>query len=171
MEPWDGPASVAFTDGVQIGACLDRNGLRPSRYYVTKDDLVIMASEVGVLDIAPERVQQKGRLQPGRMFLVDTQQGRIISDEEIKDGICKAQPYRQWINGNMVELAKLAEPPHVPEPDHDTVLHRQQAFGYTFEDVRMLMVPMARDGVEAVGSMGTDTPIAVLSQKPQLLYN
>ena len=171
MEPWDGPASVAFTDGVQIGACLDRNGLRPSRYYVTKDDLVIMASEVGVLDIAPERVQQKGRLQPGRMFLVDTQQGRIISDEEIKDGICKAQPYRQWINDNMVELAKLAEPPHVPEPDHDTVLHRQQAFGYTFEDLRMLMVPMARDGVEAVGSMGTDTPIAVLSQKPQLLYN
>ena len=105
------------------------------------------------------------------MFLVDTQQGRIISDEEIKDGICKAQPYRQWINDNMVELAKLAEPPHVPEPDHDTVLHRQQAFGYTFEDLRMLMVPMARDGVEAVGSMGTDTPIAVLSQKPQLLYN
>ena len=145
MEPWDGPASVAFTDGVQIGACLDRNGLRPSRYYVTKDDLVIMASEVGVLDIAPERVQQKGRLQPGRMFLVDTQQGRIISDEEIKDGICKAQPYRQWINEQMVELAKLPEPPHVPEPDHDTVLHRQQAFGYTFEDVRMLMVPMARD--------------------------
>ncbi|MFM8471358.1 MAG: glutamate synthase central domain-containing protein, partial [Limisphaerales bacterium] len=171
MEPWDGPASVAFTDGVQIGACLDRNGLRPSRYYVTKDDLVIMASEVGVLDIAPERVLQKGRLQPGRMFLVDTQQGRIISDEEIKDGIAKAQPYRQWINDNMVELAKLPEPPHVPEPDHDTVLHRQQAFGYTFEDVRMLMVPMARDGVEAVGSMGTDTPIAVLSQKPQLLYN
>ncbi|NDD39805.1 MAG: glutamate synthase subunit alpha, partial [Verrucomicrobia bacterium] len=171
MEPWDGPASVAFTDGVQIGACLDRNGLRPSRYYVTKDDLVIMASEVGVLDIAPERVLQKGRLQPGRMFLVDTSLGRIVADEEIKDGISKSQPYRQWINENMVELDKLPDAPHLPEPSHDTVLHRQQAFGYTFEDVRMLMVPMARDGVEAVGSMGTDTPIAVLSQKPQLLYN
>jgi len=171
MEPWDGPASVAFTDGVQIGACLDRNGLRPSRYYVTKDDLVIMASEVGVLDIAPERVLLKGRLQPGRMFLVDTAQGRIIADEEIKDAICKAQPYRQWINDQMVELAKLPETPHAPEPDHASVLRRQQAFGYTFEGLRMLMVPMARDGVEAVGSMGTDTPIAVLSQKPQLLYN
>ncbi|MBM3875850.1 MAG: glutamate synthase large subunit [Verrucomicrobia bacterium] len=170
MEPWDGPASIAFTDGVQIGACLDRNGLRPSRYYVTKDDLVVMASEVGVLDIAPERVLQKGRLQPGRMFLVDTAQGRIIADEEIKDSIAKAQPYRQWINENMVELDKLPDAPHVPEPDHNTVLHRQMAFGYTFEDLRLLMVPMARDGVEAVGSMGTDTPLAVLSQKPQLLY-
>jgi len=171
MEPWDGPASVAFTDGVQIGACLDRNGLRPSRYYVTKDDLVIMASEVGVLDIAPERVLHKGRLQPGRMFLVDTALGRIVADEEIKEAICKSQPYRQWINENMVELDKLPDAPHLPEPDHDTVLHRQSAFGYTFEDLRMLMVPMARDGVEAVGSMGTDTPIAVLSQKPHLLYN
>jgi glutamate synthase (ferredoxin) len=170
MEPWDGPASIAFTDGVQIGACLDRNGLRPSRYYVTKDDLVVMASEVGVLDIAPERILQKGRLQPGRMFLVDTAQGRIISDEEIKDSIATAQPYRQWINEHMVELDKLPDPPHVPEPDHNTVLHRQMAFGYTFEDLRLLMVPMARDGVEAVGSMGTDTPLAVLSRKPQLLY-
>ena len=171
MEPWDGPASVAFTDGVQIGACLDRNGLRPSRYYVTKDDLVVMASEVGVLDIAPERVLSKGRLQPGRMFLIDTALGRIVADDEIKDAMAKAQPYGQWLDQNMVELASLPEAPHLPEPDHETVTQRQQAFGYTFEDLRVLMVPMARDGVEAIGSMGTDTPLAVLSEKPQLLYN
>jgi glutamate synthase (ferredoxin) len=171
MEPWDGPASVAFTDGVQIGACLDRNGLRPSRFYVTHDDLVVMASEAGVLDIAPERIKQKGRLQPGRMFLIDTEQGRIIGDDEIKDAVCKAQPYREWINRFMVDLGSLPEAPVVAVPDHDTMLHRQQAFGYSFEDLRVLMVPMARDGVEAVGSMGTDTPLAVLSEKPQLLYN
>ena len=171
MEPWDGPASIAFTDGKQIGAVLDRNGLRPSRYYVTKDDLVIMASEVGVLDIAPERILEKGRLQPGRMFLVDMEQGRIVADEEIKDSIAKAHPYRQWINKHMVELASLPEAPHLPEPSHDTVLRRQQAFGYTFEDLRILMTPMARDGVEAVGSMGTDTPLAVLSDKTHSLYD
>jgi glutamate synthase (ferredoxin) len=170
MEPWDGPASIAFTDGLRIGACLDRNGLRPSRYYVTKDDLVIMASEVGVLDIEPERVLSKGRLQPGRMFLVDTEQGRIVADEEIKQTVATAQPYRQWLDNYLVELAKLPEPPELPEPDHKTVLQRQQAFGYTFEDQRILLAPMARDGVEAVGSMGTDTPLAVLSDKPQLLY-
>jgi len=171
MEPWDGPASIAFTDGRQIGATLDRNGLRPSRYYVTKDDLVIMASEVGVLDIAPERILQKGRLQPGRMFLVDTVQGRIVDDEEIKESIAKAHPYQEWLDQYMVELATLPEAPHGPEPSHETVLRRQQAFGYTFEDLRILMAPMARDGVEAVGSMGTDTPLAVLSDQPQLLYN
>ncbi|MSU35487.1 MAG: glutamate synthase large subunit [Pedosphaera sp.] len=171
MEPWDGPASVAFSDGIQIGACLDRNGLRPSRYYVTSDDLVVMASEVGVLDFPAEKIVQKGRLQPGRMFLVDTAQGRIISDDEIKDTVAKAWPYRQWLDQNMVELADLPEAPHLPEPDHTTVLQREMAFGYTFEDLRTLMVPMARDGVEAVGSMGTDTPLAVLSDKPQLLYN
>ena len=171
MEPWDGPASIAFTDGIQIGACLDRNGLRPSRYYVTKDDLVVMASEVGVLDFEPERIALKGRLQPGRMFLVDTAQGRIISDEEIKEAVIREKPYRQWIHETMVELASLPEAPNVPVPDHDTMLHRQMAFGYTFEDLRLLMVPMARDGVEAIGSMGTDTPIAVLSSKPQLLYS
>ena len=170
MEPWDGPASIAFTDGKIIGATLDRNGLRPTRYYVTKDDLVIMASEAGVLDIAPENVLQKGRLQPGRMFLVDTEQGRIVADEEIKDSIAKAHPYRQWLNQNMIELAALPDPGKLPLPDHDTVLQRQQAFGYTFEDLRLLMVPMARDGVEAVGSMGTDTPLAVLSDKPQSLF-
>ncbi len=171
MEPWDGPASVAFTDGFQIGACLDRNGLRPSRYYVTKDDLVIMASEVGVLEIEPERVALKGRLQPGRMFFINTAEGRIVADTEIKEKIAKEHPYREWLNKNMVELAHVPEAPHLPEPDHDTVLQRQQAFGYTFEDLRILMTPMARDGVEAIGSMGTDTPLAVLSDKPQLLYS
>src|SRR5688572_23839279 len=171
MEPWDGPASIAFTDGRKIGAVLDRNGLRPSRYYVTKDDLVIMASEVGVLDVAPDRVLQKGRLQPGRMFLIDTDEGRIVADEEIKGKIATEQPYRQWLDQHMVELAQLPEPPEATEPTHQTVLRRQQAFGYTFEDLRMLMLPMARDGVEAVGSMGTDTPLAVLSNRPQALYN
>jgi glutamate synthase (ferredoxin) len=171
MEPWDGPASIAFTDGIRIGAVLDRNGLRPSRYYVTKDDLVIMASEVGVLDIAPERIQQKGRLQPGRMFLIDTEEGRIVADEEIKEQIATEHPYREWIDRHMAPLADLPEVKELPEPSHDTVVQRQQAFGYTFEDLRIIMAPMARDGVEAVGSMGTDTPLAVLSDKPQLLYN
>ncbi|MBE7501924.1 MAG: glutamate synthase large subunit [Verrucomicrobiales bacterium] len=171
MEPWDGPASIAFTDGVRIGAVLDRNGLRPSRYYVTKDDLVVMASEVGVLDIAPDRILTKGRLQPGRMFLIDTEEGRIISDEEIKHQITSAHPYRQWLNKHLVELAHLPDPPSVPEPDHRTVVQRQQAFGYTFEDLRLLLLPMARDGVEAVGSMGNDAPLAVLSRRPQPLYN
>ena len=171
MEPWDGPASIAFTDGIQMGAVLDRNGLRPSRYYVTKDDLVVMASEVGVLDIAPEDILSKGRLQPGRMFLVDTREGRIVSDEEIKQGIVTEHPYRQWLNDNLLKLGELPEAEQLPEADHATVLQRQQAFGYTFEDLRILMSPMAKQGVEAVGSMGTDTPLAVLSGKPQPLYN
>jgi len=171
MEPWDGPASIAFTDGRVMGAVLDRNGLRPSRYYVTKDDLVIMASEVGVVDIAPERVAQKGRLQPGRMFLIDTEQGRIVADEELKHNIASEQPYRVWLNENLIDFDTLPEPPHVYEPDHETVVQRELAFGYTFEDLRRLLLPMARDGVEPVGSMGTDTPLAVLSEKPQLLYN
>ncbi len=171
MEPWDGPASVAFTDGVRIGATLDRNGLRPSRYYVTKDDRVIMASEVGVVDVPPSMVLEKGRLQPGRMFLIDTEQGRIISDEEIKGEIAKKEPYKIWLKENLVKLEELPEPPHVHEPDHKTVLQRQQAFGYSFEDLRLILTPMGRDGVEPVGSMGTDTPLAVLSNKPQLLYS
>ncbi len=171
MEPWDGPASIAFTDGVRIGAVLDRNGLRPSRYYVTKDDLVVMASEVGVLDIPPDRILAKGRLQPGRMFLIDTEQGRIVADEEIKHEVASAYPYRQWLDKYMVELAHLPDPPSVAEPDHETVLARQMAFGYTFEDLRIVMSPMARDGVEAIGSMGNDAPLAVLSSRPQLLYN
>jgi glutamate synthase (ferredoxin) len=171
MEPWDGPASIAFTDGLRIGAVLDRNGLRPSRYYVTKDDLVVMASEVGVLDIPPERVLLKGRLQPGRMFLVDLEQGRIIADEELKQQIATEKPYAEWLRDNLVALEDLPEAPHIHEPDHNTVLLRQQAFGYTTEDLKILMSPMAADGNEAVGSMGTDTPLAVLSDRPQLLYN
>ena len=171
MEPWDGPASIAFTDGKKIGAVLDRNGLRPSRYYVTKDDLVIMASEVGVLDVPADRILQKGRLQPGRMFLVDTEEGRIVADEELKYKIATEQPYRQWLNDHLLDLGSVGEFPHSTEPSHNTVLQRQQSFGYTFEDLRIVMAPMARDGNEAVGSMGCDTPLAVLSGKPQLLYN
>jgi glutamate synthase (NADPH/NADH) large chain len=171
MEPWDGPASIAFTDGLRIGAVLDRNGLRPSRYYVTKDDLVIMASEVGVLDIPPERVLLKGRLQPGRMFLVDIEQGRIIADNEIKHQIACEKPYAQWLNDNLVTLESLPKALVPEEPDHDTVLLHQQAFGYTTEDLKILIGPMALDGNEALGSMGTDTPLAVLSDRPQLLYN
>jgi glutamate synthase (ferredoxin) len=171
MEPWDGPASIAFTDGKKIGAVLDRNGLRPSRYYVTKDDLVIMASEVGVLEVPAERILQKGRLQPGRMFLVDTEEGRIVADEELKYKIATEQPYRQWLKEHLLDLASVGESPHNSEYSHNTVLQRQHAFGYTFEDLRIVMAPMARDGVEAVGSMGCDTPLAVLSGKPQLLYN
>ncbi|MBI2487161.1 MAG: glutamate synthase large subunit [Deltaproteobacteria bacterium] len=171
MEPWDGPASIAFTDGVRVGAVLDRNGLRPSRYYVTKDDLVIMASEVGVLDVPPERVLYKGRLQPGRMFMIDTEEGRIVDDEELKYRIATEHPYWLWLKEHLVSLEELPEAPHIPEPDHETVLQRQQAFGYTFEDLRIIMSPMAKDGVEPVGSMGNDTPLAVLSDKPQLLYN
>ncbi len=171
MEPWDGPASMAFTDGVRIGACLDRNGLRPSRYYVTKDDLVIMASEAGVLQIEPERIKQKGRLQPGRMFLVDTEQGRIVADEELKKKYASAHPYQKWLDENHVLLENLPEPPQHTQPDHRKILQRQQAFGYTFEDLRFIVGPMGNDGVQPLGSMGTDTPLAVLSNKPQLLYN
>ncbi len=171
MEPWDGPASIAFTDGKKIGAVLDRNGLRPSRYYVTKDDMVIMASEVGVLDVSPERVLQKGRLQPGRMFLVDTEEGRIVADEELKQKIATEQPYREWLHRNLVRLADVPDPGVLPEPSHDTTIQRQLAFGYTFEDLRILMLPMARAGTEAIGSMGTDTPLAVLSNKSQPLFS
>ncbi len=174
MEPWDGPASIAFTDGTTIGAVLDRNGLRPSRYYVTKDDLVIMASEAGVLPVEPERVALKGRLQPGRMFLVNMEEGRIVADEEIKHKIASEHPYREWIDQHMVELAQLKDAPKSVELDYNldltTTIERQIAFGYTFEELRLLLTPMARDGVEAVGSMGADTPLAVLSDRPKLLY-
>ena len=171
MEPWDGPASIAFTDGLQIGAVLDRNGLRPSRYYVTRDDQVIMASEVGVLDIPPDQVVHKGRLQPGRMFLVDIEQGRIIADEELKQQIATEKPYGEWLRDNIVSLEDLPDGPVAHESDHDTVLARQQAFGYTSEDLKILMAPMAGDGNEAIGSMGNDAALAVLSDRPQLLYN
>jgi glutamate synthase (ferredoxin) len=171
MEPWDGPASIAFTDGVQIGAVLDRNGLRPSRFYVTKDGLVVMASEAGVLDIPPENILQKGRLQPGRMFLVDTEQGRIIEDEEIKRKISTERPYRRWLDEHLVHLSDIPDAPEVPLPDHQTLLQRQIAFGYTNEDERIILTPMARDGVEAVGSMGNDAALAVLSNRPRMLYD
>ncbi|HEY2329735.1 MAG TPA: glutamate synthase large subunit, partial [Verrucomicrobiae bacterium] len=171
MEPWDGPASMAFTDGKFIGACLDRNGLRPSRYYVTQDDVVIMASEAGVLPVEPERVKIKGRLQPGKMFLVDLEQGRIVADEELKKKYSSALPYGKWLEENHVLLKNLPEPVAHTEPSHRKVLQLQQAFGYTFEDLRFIVGPMARDGMQPLGSMGTDTPLAVLSEKPQLLYN
>ncbi|HKR33640.1 MAG TPA: glutamate synthase large subunit [Steroidobacteraceae bacterium] len=171
MEPWDGPASIAFTDGRRIGAVLDRNGLRPSRYYVTKDGLIVMASEAGVLDIPAADILLKGRLQPGRMFLVDTEEARIVDDEEIKRAIANERPYRQWISDHQVHLNDLPDAPQVPQPDHDTLLQRQIAFGYTFEDERLILAPMAQHGVEAVGSMGNDTPLAVLSNKPRLLYD
>ncbi len=171
MEPWDGPASIVFTNGIQIGAVLDRNGLRPSRYYVLRDGLVVMASEVGVLDIAPEEVLQKGRLQPGKMFLIDTAEGRIIADKDLKRRITTEKPYRRWLRDNMMRSKDLPEAPHVPVPDHLTVLQRQIAFGYTHEDLRILMAPMAKNGEEAIGSMGTDTPLAVLSDQSQPLFN
>jgi glutamate synthase (ferredoxin) len=172
MEPWDGPASVAFTDGRVVGALLDRNGLRPSRYYVTKDGLVVMASEVGVLpEIAPENIAQMGRLQPGRMFLIDLQEKRIIADEEIKHWVASARPYGKWLAGNLIELKSLPPAPRTAESDPAAVFHLQQAFGYTAEDLKIILPPMAAKAEEPLGSMGNDTPLAVLSDKPQLLYS
>jgi glutamate synthase (ferredoxin) len=171
MEAWDGPASLAFTDGTVIGAMLDRNGLRPSRYYVTTDDLVILASEVGVLDIAPERVRLKGRLRPGRMFLVDTAAGRIVEDEEIKDRLAAEHPYGEWLARHLVSIDDLPPAPYAMPPSHDTVTRRQVAFGYTVEDLKLLLGPMALSGEEPIGSMGTDTPLAVLSDRPRLLFD
>src|SRR5687768_686211 len=170
MEPWDGPASIAFTDGTVIGAVLDRNGLRPSRYYVTKDDIVVMASEVGVLDIPPENILIKERLHPGKIFLVDTAQGRIISDDEIKSSLAAERPYAQWLAENLIDIEQLPDHP-VPAPDHDAVLAHQMTFGYTHEDLRLLLGPMAKQGEEPIGSMGTDTALAVLSDKPRMLYD
>ena len=172
MEPWDGPASIVFTDGAIVGAVLDRNGLRPSRYYVTKDDIVVMASEVGVLPMEPDRILRKSRLEPGRMFLVDTNQGRIISDEELKETMAQVHPYRAWLDEHLVTLDELPQPAAgVPGVEHDTLIERQQVFGYTFEQLRILLAPMATDGVEALGAMGNDTPAAALSNHSQLLYN
>jgi glutamate synthase (ferredoxin) len=162
---------MTFTDGHVVGAVLDRNGLRPSRYWVTKDGMVIMASEVGVLDIAPEDIVRKGRLEPGKMFLIDTREGRIVDDVELKQKITTAQPYREWLNTNLVSINDLPAAPEVPEPSHDTVFLRQQLFGYTHEDLRILMTPMAVNGEEAIGSMGTDTPLAVLSDRAPSLFN
>ena len=172
MEPWDGPASIGFTDGEIVGACLDRNGLRPSRYYITKDDLLILSSEAGVCDLAPERIAYKGRLQPGRILLVDTAKGRVISDDEVKDAMIFEHPYRQWLDQHLISLKDLpAVAPIAPPTNHAEVLVRQQAFGYTFEDLKIFVGPMSKIGRDPVGSMGNDAPLAVLSNKAHLLYN
>jgi len=171
MEPWDGPAAVAFTDGRLVGATLDRNGLRPARYMVTHDGLLIMASETGVLPVKPEEIKEKGRLQPGKMLLADLVEGRIIPDAEVKQRLSSRQPYREWLNKQQIALDKLPAPPRWHETDFHTILERQRAFGYTEEDLRMIMIPMAGAGEEPIGSMGTDTPLACLSDKPQPLFH
>jgi len=170
MEPWDGPASIAFTDGTVIGAVLDRNGLRPSRFWVTEDGLVVVASEVGVLDLDQSTVVQKGRLQPGRMFLVDTEQGRIIGDEEIKQTLADTAPYGDWLQEGLLHLDDLPDR-FLLTPQHSSVVKRQRTFGYTEEELKILLAPMARTGAEPIGSMGTDTPIAALSQRPRLIFD
>ncbi len=170
MEAWDGPACVTFTDGLQLGAVLDRNGLRPSRYWVTKDGLVVLASEVGVLDFEPSNIERKGRLQPGRMFLVDIEEGRIIEDGEVKDQLANAAPYGEWLSDGLVRLADLPAREHIIYP-HSSVVRRQRAFGYTEEELRIIVAPMAKSGLEPLGSMGTDTPIAALSDKSRLLFD
>ncbi|MDQ6874453.1 MAG: glutamate synthase large subunit [Actinomycetota bacterium] len=170
MEPWDGPACVTFTDGTVIGAVLDRNGLRPARWWRTDDDLVILASEVGVLEIDPARVVEKGRLQPGRMFLVDTSLGRIVGDDEVKSALAAAHPYDEWLHAGLMPLDRLPDREHIVY-SHESVLRRQQTFGYTEEELRLIVAPMATGALEPLGSMGTDTPIAVLSTRPRLLYD
>jgi glutamate synthase (NADPH/NADH) large chain len=171
MEPWDGPAAIAFSDGRVIGATLDRNGLRPGRYIVTKDDLVVLASEAGVIEVPPEDIRKKGRLRPGRMFLVDTVQQRIISDSEIKKQLAGRQPYADWLKQQQVTIDKLPEPPRVIASNPETLLRRQRAAGYSEEDLRILLGPMAAAGQEPLGSMGTDVPLACLSDRPQSLFN
>ncbi|MBC2877120.1 MULTISPECIES: glutamate synthase large subunit [Streptomyces] len=170
MEPWDGPACVTFTDGTLVGAVLDRNGLRPGRYWVTDDGLVVLSSEVGVLDIDPARVVRKGRLQPGKMFLVDTAGHRIIEDDEIKAGLAAEQPYKEWLEAGLIELKDLPEREHIVHT-HASVTRRQQTFGYTEEELRVILAPMANAGAEPIGSMGTDSPIAALSARPRLLFD
>ena len=170
MEPWDGPANVCFTDGSVIGAVLDRNGLRPGRFWVTDDGLVVLASESGVLDIDPSRIVRKGRLQPGRIFLVDTSAGRIVEDHEIKAELAAAAPYGDWLNAGLVHLENLPEREHIVHT-RESVARRQQTFGYTEEELRVIIEPMARTSAEAIGSMGTDSPIAVLSSRPRLLFD
>ncbi|HSZ49504.1 MAG TPA: glutamate synthase central domain-containing protein, partial [Streptosporangiaceae bacterium] len=170
MEPWDGPALIAFTDGTVVGAVLDRNGLRPGRYWVTSDGLVVLASEVGVLDLDPATVVRKGRLQPGRIFLADVAAGRIIEDEEVKAELAAEHPYEDWLHAGMLHLNRLPERTR-ELPDSQTLLVQQQQFGYSEEELRILLAPMARTGAEPIGSMGTDTPIAVLSDRPRLAYD
>ena len=170
MEPWDGPACVTFTDGTLVGAVLDRNGLRPGRWWRTLDDRIILASESGVLDVASAEVVAKGRLQPGKMFLIDTAEGRIVSDDEIKEQLSEAQPYGEWLHAGLLDLKTLPEPARV-QPNHESVVRRQVSFGYTEEDLRILLTPMAASGGEPLGSMGTDTPAAFLSKRSKLLYD
>lgn len=171
MEPWDGPAAMVFTDGRLVGGTLDRNGLRPCRYVVTTDGLVVLASEVGVIEFPPEQIQRKGRLQPGRMFLVDTEEGRIVVDNEIKGKIARQMPYRRWLEENRIELRGLFQPSKPAAIDAKTLAKRLRCFGYTREEMKMVLAPMALNSQEAVGSMGTDTPLAVLSDRPKLLFN
>ncbi len=171
IEPWDGPAAIAFTDGRVIGATLDRNGLRPARYLVTHDDTIVMASETGVLPVKPEDIRFKGRLQPGRMLLVDLEAKQIIPDQEIKETLAKRQPYRQWLDENQATLEALPDPPRWQQTDFESILQRQRSFGYTREELQLILAPMAAQGQEPVGSMGTDTPLACLSDKPQLLFD
>ena len=171
MEPWDGPAAVAFTDGRFIGATLDRNGLRPARYVITKDDMVIMASEAGVLDIAPENILVNGRLKPGRMFLIDTREGRIIDDKELKEKVSGAKPYKKWLEENLERLEEVPVPKRPKLPETKDILGLQKAFGYTKEDLKIIVKPMAETGAEPTGSMGDDTPLAVLSEKPRIFYD
>ncbi|HEX3048812.1 MAG TPA: glutamate synthase large subunit [Bacillota bacterium] len=190
MEPWDGPAAMAFSDGSIVGAVLDRNGLRPARYYITGDGTVVLSSEVGVIEFAPEQIVEKGRLQPGRMLLIDTKAGRIVTDEELKTDLSRRRPYREWLDQHLLTLDDVEEPHAVNAFSEETaslvetafldetttleeagLIERQKAFGYTYEELRMIITPMAQDGVEPVGAMGTDTPLAVLSEKPQALYN
>jgi glutamate synthase (NADPH) large chain len=171
MEPWDGPAALAFTDGRVVGAKLDRNGLRPSRYAITSDGMVILASEAGVLPVEPEDIRAKGRLAPGRIMLVDTEKGRVYFDDEVKAELAARKPYAEWLKENQVTLHQLPAPSHVQTTDHETILMRQRAFGYSDEDLKTIMLPMATNGEEPIGSMGIDTPLACLSDQPQLLFN
>ena len=171
MEPWDGPAAMAFTDGIRIGATLDRNGLRPGRYTVTKDGLVVMASEAGVIEISPHDVLEKGRLAPGKIFIVDTEQGRLVRDNEVKSRISRSQPYRRWLSEEKIELSGLLQAPQDPKGDTEHLRHSLKAFGYSYEDIRKVIAPMATNGQEPLGSMGNDGPLAVLSEKPVLLYD
>ena len=170
MEPWDGPACVTFTDGTLVGAVLDRNGLRPGRWWRTIDDRVILASESGVLDVPSAEIVAKGRLQPGKMFLIDTAAGRIVSDDEIKESLAQQEPYGEWLHAGLLDLKTLPDRARV-QPNHESVVRRQISFGYTEEDLRILLTPMAASGTEPLGSMGTDTPTAVLSQRSRLLYD
>src|ERR1700723_3788221 len=170
MEPWDGPAAIAFTNGRQVGATLDRNGLRPARYVVTRDDRIIMASEVGVLQIPEEEIVTKWRLQPGKMLLVDLEAGRLIPDEELKATLAKSHPYREWLDRTQIVLEDLPTAAEAAPISNLALLDRQQAFGYTQEDLKILMTPMATTGEEAVGSMGNDTPISALSERPKLFF-